>query len=210
MAVLVGRKAPQFVAPAVVDGEEIVEDFSLNQYLGKKHVLFFFYPKDFTFVCPTELHAFQEKLHEFEKRGVAVVAASTDSEESHWGWLQMPKAAGGIQGITYPIVADTTKTISMNYGVLAGEYDYNEHGEMAATGPMIAYRGLFLIDKDGIVQHQVVNNFPLGRSVNEALRMVDALLFHEEKGEVCPANWEAGKQGLKDTHVGVAEYLSAQ
>jgi len=210
MAVLVGRKAPQFVAPAVVDGEEIVEDFSLNQYLGKKHVLFFFYPKDFTFVCPTELHAFQEKLHEFEKRGVAVVAASTDSEESHWGWLQMPKAAGGIQGITYPIVADTTKTISMNYGVLAGEYDYNEHGEMAATGPMIAYRGLFLIDKEGIVQHQVVNNFPLGRSVGEALRMVDALLFHEEKGEVCPANWEAGKQGLKDTHVGVAEYLSAQ
>lgn len=210
MAVLVGRKAPQFVAPAVVDGEEIVEDFSLNQYLGKKHVLFFFYPKDFTFVCPTELHAFQEKLHEFEKRGVAVVAASTDSEESHWGWLQMPKAAGGIQGITYPIVADTTKTISMNYGVLAGEYDYNENGEMAATGPMIAYRGLFLIDKEGVVQHQVVNNFPLGRSVNEALRMVDALLFHEEKGEVCPANWEAGKQGLKDTHVGVAEYLSAQ
>jgi peroxiredoxin (alkyl hydroperoxide reductase subunit C) len=210
MAVLVGRKAPQFVAPAVVDGEEIIEDFSLNQYLGKKHVLFFFYPKDFTFVCPTELHAFQEKLHEFEKRGVAVVAASTDSEESHWGWLQMPKAAGGIQGITYPIVADTTKTISMNYGVLAGEYDYNEHGEMAATGPMIAYRGLFLIDKEGIVQHQVVNNFPLGRSVGEALRMVDALLFHEEKGEVCPANWEAGKQGLKDTHVGVAEYLSAQ
>lgn len=210
MAVLVGRKAPQFVAPAVVDGEEIVEDFSLNQYLGKKHVLFFFYPKDFTFVCPTELHAFQEKLHEFEKRGVAVVAASTDSEESHWGWLQMPKAAGGIQGITYPIVADTTKTISMNYGVLAGEYDYNEQGEMAATGPMIAYRGLFLIDKEGIVQHQVVNNFPLGRSVGEALRMVDALLFHEEKGEVCPANWETGKQGLKDTHVGVAEYLSAQ
>lgn len=209
MSVLVGRKAPQFVAPAVVGGEEIVEDFSLNQYLGKKHVIFFFYPKDFTFVCPTELHAFQEKLEEFERRGVAIVAASTDSEESHWGWLQMPKAAGGIQGITYPIVADTTKTISMNYGVLAGDYTYNDEGEMEATGPMIAYRGLFLIDKNGIVQHQVVNNFPLGRSVNEALRMVDALLFHEEKGEVCPANWESGKTGLKDTHAGVAEYLSA-
>lgn len=209
MSVLVGRKAPQFVAPAVVGGEEIVEDFSLNQYLGKKHVVFFFYPKDFTFVCPTELHAFQEKLEEFERRGVAIVAASTDSEESHWGWLQMPKVAGGIQGITYPIVADTTKTISMNYGVLAGDYTYNDEGEMEATGPMIAYRGLFLIDKEGIVQHQVVNNFPLGRSVNEALRMVDALLFHEEKGEVCPANWEAGKTGLKDTHAGVAEYLSA-
>lgn len=209
MSVLVGKKAPKFVAPAVIDGEEIVENFSLDQYLGKKHVIFFFYPKDFTFVCPTELHAFQEKLEEFEKRDVAIVAASTDSEESHWGWLQMSKKDGGIKGITYPIVADTTKTISMNYGVLAGDYDYNENGEMIATGPMIAYRGLFLIDKDGIVQHQLVNNFPLGRNVNEALRIVDALLFHEEKGEVCPANWENGKAGLIDTHEGVAEYLSA-
>jgi peroxiredoxin (alkyl hydroperoxide reductase subunit C) len=209
MSVLVGKKAPKFVAPAVIDGEEIIDNFSLDQYLGKKHVIFFFYPKDFTFVCPTELHAFQEKLSEFEKRDVAVVAASTDSEESHWGWLQMNKTEGGIKGITYPIVADTTKTISMNYGVLAGDYDYNENGEMIATGPMIAYRGLFLIDKDGIVQHQLVNNFPLGRNVNEALRIVDALLFHEEKGEVCPANWENGKAGLVDTHKGVAEYLSA-
>jgi peroxiredoxin (alkyl hydroperoxide reductase subunit C) len=209
MSVLVGRKAPHFSANAVIDGEEMVENFSLDQYLGKKHVIFFFYPKDFTFVCPTELHAFQEKLGEFERRGVAIVAASTDTEESHWGWLQMSKAAGGIQGITYPIVADTTKTISMNYGVLAGEYDYNEAGDMITTGPMIAYRGLFLIDKEGIVQHQVVNNFPLGRSVNEALRMVDALLFHEEKGEVCPANWEPGKDGMKDTHDGVASYLAS-
>ncbi len=209
MSVLVGKKAPKFVAPAVIDGEEIVENFSLDQYLGKKHVIFFFYPKDFTFVCPTELHAFQEKISEFEKRDVAIVAASTDSEESHWGWLQMNKSEGGIKGITYPIVADTTKTISMNYGVLAGDYDYNESGEMIATGPMIAYRGLFLIDKEGIVQHQLVNNFPLGRNVNEALRIVDALLFHEEKGEVCPANWENGKAGLVDTHQGVAEYMSA-
>jgi peroxiredoxin 2/4 len=209
MSVLVGKKAPKFVAPAVIDGEEIVENFSLDQYLGKKHIIFFFYPKDFTFVCPTELHAFQEKLSEFEKRDVAVVAASTDSEESHWGWLQMNKTEGGIKGITYPIVADTTKTISMNFGVLAGDYNHNENGEMIATGPMIAYRGLFLIDKEGIVQHQLVNNFPLGRNVNEALRIVDALLFHEEKGEVCPANWENGKAGLVDTHEGIAEYLSA-
>jgi peroxiredoxin 2/4 len=209
MSVLVGRKAPHFSAGAVVNGDEIIENFSLDQYIGKKHVIFFFYPKDFTFVCPTELHAFQEKIAEFEKRGVAIVAASTDTEESHWGWLQMPKNAGGIQGITYPIVADTTKTISMNYGVLAGAYDYNDEGEMTANGPMIAYRGLFLIDKEGIVQHQVVNNFPLGRSVNEALRMVDALLFHEEKGEVCPANWEPGKDGMKDTHAGVADYLAS-
>jgi peroxiredoxin (alkyl hydroperoxide reductase subunit C) len=209
MSVLVGRKAPHFSVGAVVNGDEIIENFSLDQYLGKKHVIFFFYPKDFTFVCPTELHAFQEKIAEFERRGVAIVAASTDTEESHWGWLQMPKNAGGIQGITYPIVADTTKTISMNYGVLAGAYDYNDEGEMIANGPMIAYRGLFLIDKEGIVQHQVVNNFPLGRSVNEALRMVDALLFHEEKGEVCPANWEPGKDGMKDTHAGVADYLAS-
>jgi peroxiredoxin (alkyl hydroperoxide reductase subunit C) len=209
MSVLVGRKAPHFSVGAVVNGDEIIENFSLDQYIGKKHVIFFFYPKDFTFVCPTELHAFQEKIAEFEKRGVAIVAASTDTEESHWGWLQMPKNAGGIQGITYPIVADTTKTISMNYGVLAGSYDYNDEGEMTANGPMIAYRGLFLIDKEGIVQHQVVNNFPLGRSVNEALRMVDALLFHEEKGEVCPANWEPGKDGMKDTHAGVADYLAS-
>ncbi|MDP2188621.1 MAG: peroxiredoxin [Sphingobacteriaceae bacterium] len=209
MSVLVGRKAPHFSVGAVVNGDEIIENFSLDQYIGKKHVIFFFYPKDFTFVCPTELHAFQEKIAEFEKRGVAIVAASTDTEESHWGWLQMPKNAGGIQGITYPIVADTTKTISMNYGVLAGSYDYNDEGEMTANGPMIAYRGLFLIDKEGIVQHQVVNNFPLGRSVSEALRMVDALLFHEEKGEVCPANWEPGKDGMKDTHAGVADYLAS-
>lgn len=208
MSVLVGKKAPSFSATAVVNGEDLVEDFSLDQYVGKNHVLFFFYPKDFTFVCPTELHAFQSKLDEFEARGVKVVACSTDTEESHWGWLQMSKADGGIQGITYPIVADTSKTISANYGVLAGDYDVDEEGNLMATGPMIAYRGLFLIDKEGTVQHQIVNNFPLGRSVNEALRMVDALLHFEDKGEVCPANWEKGKDAMKDTHAGVADYLA--
>ncbi len=208
MSVIVGKKAPSFNAGAVVDGSKIVSDFSLDQYLGKKHVLFFFYPKDFTFVCPTELHAFQAKLAEFESRNVAVVACSTDTEESHWGWLQVPKAQGGIQGVTYPIVADTSKTISDSFGVLAGEYGYNEEGNLEASGPMIAYRGLFLIDKKGIVMHQVVNFFPLGRSVDEALRMVDALQFFEENGEVCPADWKKGEQGLKATHAGVAEYLS--
>lgn len=207
MGVLVGKKAPSFTAGAVINGEEIVNDFSLDQYVGKTHVLFFFYPKDFTFVCPTELHAFQEKLGEFESRGVKVVACSTDTEESHWGWLQMAKDHGGIQGITYPIVADTSKTISENYGVLAGEYDYDENG-LTSSGPMIAYRGLFLIDKNGVVQHMIVNNFPLGRNVDEALRMVDALQFFEEKGEVCPANWEKGKEGMTATHAGVADYLA--
>jgi peroxiredoxin (alkyl hydroperoxide reductase subunit C) len=209
MSVLVGKLAPAFTAKAVINGGEIVEDFSLEQYLGKKHVVFFFYPKDFTFVCPTELHAFQEKLAEFEARNVAVVACSTDTEQSHWGWLQMPKSKGGIQGVTYPVVADTTKTISINYGVLFGDYDYNDDGDMIATGPMTAFRGLFLIDRDGIVRHQLVNDLPLGRNIDEALRMVDALQYFEENGEVCPADWQRGKQAMKESHEGVAEYLSA-
>lgn len=208
MGVLVGKKAPSFKAKAVINGEEIIDGFTLDQYLGKQYVVFFFYPKDFTFVCPTELHAFQEKLKDFEKRNVAVVACSTDTEQSHWGWLQMDKKAGGIKGITYPVVADTTKTISINFGVLAGDYEMDENGMLMATGPMIAYRGLFLIDKQGIVRHQIVNDLPLGRNVDEALRMVDALQYFEVKGEVCPANWSPGKEGLKDTHEGVADYLA--
>jgi peroxiredoxin (alkyl hydroperoxide reductase subunit C) len=189
MATLVGKKAPSFKAAAVVNGGEIINDFSLDQYLGKNHVIFFFYPKDFTFVCPSELHAFQAALSEFESRGVKVVACSTDTEESHWGWLQVPKNKGGIQGVTYPIVADTAKTISEAFGVLAGEYEYDMEGNLTASGPMIAYRGLYLINKEGMVMHQLVNFFPLGRNVDEALRMVDALQYFEENGEVCPANW---------------------
>jgi peroxiredoxin (alkyl hydroperoxide reductase subunit C) len=209
MGVLVGKKAPSFKAAAVVNGGEIVNDFSLDQYLGKNHVLFFFYPKDFTFVCPSELHAFQAKLADFEARGVKVVACSTDTEESHWGWLQVPKNKGGIEGVKYPIVADTSKTISEAFGVLAGEYEYDMDGSLTASGPMIAYRGLFLIDKNGTVMHQLVNMFPLGRNVDEALRMVDALQFFEENGEVCPANWHKGDEGMKANFEGVAEYLSA-
>ncbi len=207
MAVLVGKKAPSFKAQAVINGEEIVENFSLEQYIGKKYVIFFFYPKDFTFVCPTELHAFQEKLAEFESRNVAVVACSTDTEQSHWGWLQLDKKQGGIKGVTYPVVADTSKTISANFDVLNGEYFYDDNNQMQATSELIAYRGLFLIDRTGIVQHQLVNNLPIGRNIEEAIRVVDALQFFEEKGEVCPANWSKGKEGLKDTHAGVADYL---
>ncbi len=208
MSSLVGKKAPAFKAAAVVNGGEITHDFSLEQFIGKKYVVFFFYPKDFTFVCPTELHAFQEKLKEFESRKCAVVACSTDTEESHWGWLQMDKKAGGIKGVTYPIVADTSKIISLNYGTLCGDYDVNVAGDLIATGPMIAFRGLYLIDKTGVVRHQLINDFPLGRNVDETLRMVDALQFFEENGEVCPANWTKGSEGLKDTHAGVADYLS--
>lgn len=209
MSVLVGKKAPEFTAQAVVNGYEIVENFSLSQFIGKKHVVLFFYPKDFTFVCPTELHAFQENIAEFEKRNVAVVACSTDTEQSHWGWLQMEKSNGGIKGVKYPIVADTNKTISKNYDVLAGDFYYDEEGNLQAEGELVAYRGLFLIDKDGVVRHQVVNDMPLGRSVEETLRMVDALQFVEEHGEACPANWNSSKEGLKTTHEGIATYLSA-
>jgi peroxiredoxin (alkyl hydroperoxide reductase subunit C) len=172
-------------------------------------VVLFFYPKDFTFVCPTELHAFQEKLKEFEKRNTAVVAVSTDTEQSHWGWLQLPKNQGGIQGVTYPLVADTNKTISKNYDVLAGDYYYDDKDQLQADGELIAYRGLFLIDKGGVVRHQIINDLPLGRNVDEALRMVDALQFNEENGEACPANWNVDREGLIATHEGVAEYFNA-
>ena len=209
MSVLVGKKAPSFKASAVINGEEIIEDFSLDQFIGSKHVILFFYPKDFTFVCPTELHAFQERIKDFEERGVELVAVSTDTEQSHWGWLQVAKDHGGIQGITYPLVADTNKTISNNYNVLTGDYYYDDEGMLQADGELVAYRGLFLIDKEGIVRHQVVNDLPLGRNVEEAIRMVDALQYFEEKGEVCPANWEKGKEGMTATHSGVAEYLAA-
>jgi len=207
MSVLVGKKAPLFEAEAVVDGGEFVEKFSLQQYIGKKHVVFFFYPLDFTFVCPTELLAFQEKLEEFDKRNVAVVGCSTDSKFSHWAWLNTEVKEGGIKGVTYPLVADLSKTISENYDVLAGEYDYNEDGEMEFEGDPVAYRGLFLIDKQGIVRHQVVNDDPLGRSVEEALRTVDALQFFEENGQVCPADWHKGDEAITKTSDGIADYL---
>ncbi len=208
MRSLVGKQAPKFSAAAVVDGNKIVENFSLDQYKGDKYVVFFFYPMDFTFVCPTELHAFQEKLAEFEKRNVAVVGCSVDSEHSHFAWLQTPKKDGGIQGVTYPVVADFSKSISESFGVLAGAYAPDENGNWVCDGAPVAYRGLFLIDKEGVVRHSVINDLPLGRSVDEALRMVDALQHFEEYGEVCPANWAKGKDALKATEDGVADYLS--
>jgi len=208
MAVLTGKNAPLFNAPAVINGGEIVDSFSLEQYLGQKYVVFFFYPADFTFVCPTEIIAFQKKIAEFEKRNVAVVGCSTDSQFSHWKWLNTPVNEGGIQGVTYPLVADPANTIAENYGVLAGNYEYNDEGEIVFVGSAQAYRGLFLIDKEGVVQHQVVNNMPLGRSVEETLRMVDALQFFRENGEVCPADWHKGEKAMSATQAGVAEYLS--
>ena len=208
MSVLVGKRAPVFWAPAVVDGNIIEDNFSLDNYIGKKYVVFFFYPADFTFVCPTELIAFQEKLQEFESRDAVVVACSTDSAFSHWKWLQTPKNDGGINGVTYPLVADHALTISMAYDVLAGEYESDSSGNPIFVGTPEAYRGLFLIDKDGIVRHQVVNDMPLGRSVDEVLRVIDALQFTEEHGEVCPANWKKGDKGMTASTAGVAAYLT--
>ncbi len=208
MSVLVGKKAPLFKADAVINGGEFEDNFSLEKYLGKKYVLFFFYPLDFTFVCPTEILAFQEKLDEFEKRNVAVVGCSVDSKFSHWKWLNSDLREGGIKGVKFPLVSDMSKTISKNYDVLAGDFDYNENEELEFKGDAVAYRGLFLIDKKGIVRHQLVNDLPLGRSVDEALRIIDALQYFEENGEVCPANWKKGDKAMKPTQQGVSSYLS--
>ena len=208
MAVLTGKKAPLFTAPAVSNGGEMIDAFKLEDYIGKKYVVLFFYPADFTFVCPTEILAFQDKMEEFDKRDVQVIGVSTDSQFSHWKWLQTELKDGGIKGVQYPLVADQSKTISMAYDVLAGEYDWDEEGNYVFEGTPMAYRGLFLIDKEGTVQHQVVNNMPLGRSIAETLRMIDALQYFEKHGEVCPADWHEGEEALKATQEGIAEYLS--
>lgn len=190
---LVGKKAPDFQAKAVVK-DKIVDKFSLKDLLGK-YVIFFFYPLDFTFVCPTELHAFQDKQEEFEKRGAKIVGCSVDSWFSHHAWLSQPKNKGGIQGVSYPIVSDFNKDIAKAYHVL-----HEEAG--------LAFRGLFLIDKQGIIRHMVVNDLPLGRSVDEALRVLDALIFHEKHGEVCPANWKEGDKSMKPTQEGLLHYFN--
>ena len=207
MAVLVGKKAPSFSASAVVNGGELIDDFSLDQFAGKKYVVFFFYPADFTFVCPTEIIAFQEKIKEFENRNVAVVGCSVDSKHSHWKWLQTELKDGGILGVKYPLVADPALNIAENYDVLAGSYEYTEEGEASFIGIPEAYRGLFLIDKEGVIRHQIVNDMPLGRSIDEVLRLVDALQYSEEHGEVCPANWHKGDRALKENAESIASYL---
>ena len=210
MSVLVGKKDPVFNATAVINGHEIVENFSLQQYIGKKYVIFYFYPADFTFVCPTEIIAFQDKIAEFEKRNVAVVGCSVDSQFSHWKWLQTELKDGGIKGVKYPLVADFSKTIAENYDVLAGEYDIDADGNAEFIGEPLAYRGTFLIDKQGIVKHQLVNDLPLGRNIDETLRTLDALQFVEIHGEVCPANWKKGDKAMKPTQEGVASYLGSK
>lgn len=190
---LVTKPAPDFTATAVMPDNSF-EDIRLSQCRGRNVVLFF-YPLDFTFVCPSEIIAFNKRLDEFRKRNTEVIGVSIDSQFSHLAWKNTPIEKGGIGNIQYPLVADITKQVSRDYGVLFDE--------------AVALRGLFLIDGEGIVRHAVVNDLPLGRNIDEALRMVDALSFFEKNGEVCPANWQEGKSGMKETPEGVSTYLAA-
>ena len=189
---LVAKKAPNFTAQAVLEDNSMA-DLTLSDYRGK-HVVLFFYPLDFTFVCPSEIIAFDDKLDEFKKRGCEVIAVSVDSQFSHWAWKNTPRNQGGLGQVRFPIVADLNKTISKDYGVL-----------LKKEG--IALRGLFILDKEGVIHHSTINNLPLGRNVDEVLRTLDALQFTEEHGEVCPANWNPGDDAMKPTAEGVAEYL---
>ena len=195
MSVLVTKEAPDFTAAAVLPDGSIKEDFKLSSLRGK-YVVLFFYPLDFTFVCPTEIIAHSKRMAEFKKRKVEVVAVSIDSQFSHHAWRNTPVNKGGIGEIQFPMVADVNHEITRAYGI--------EHPAS------IALRASFLIDKDGNVRHQVVNDLPLGRNVDEMLRLVDALQFHEKNGEVCPAGWQKGDDGMKATADGVADYLSSQ
>jgi len=195
MSVLVGREAPNFSAPAVLGSGEIVDNYELSEAIKGKYAVIFFYPLDFTFVCPTELIAFDKRLAEFKKRNVEVIGVSVDSHYAHNAWRNTPVDQGGIGAVGYPLVADLTHSIAKAYDV-------------ETPNGAVAFRGSFLIDKKGIVRHQVVNDLPLGRNIDEMLRMVDALQFNEEHGEVCPAGWHEGSAGMKDTPEGVASYLS--
>lgn len=189
---MIGKKAPRFSCQAAIQ-DSIKDEVCLENYEGKYKVIFF-YPQDFTFVCPTELHAFQDKLSEFEKRNVQVIGCSVDSPLTHEKWLQTPKAQGGIQGITYPLLADISKQICRDYGVLDEQ-----------SG--VAFRGVFILDKDNTVQSLTVNNMSLGRNIDEILRIIDALQFAENHGQVCPANWNNGDKAMDANEEGVRAYF---
>ncbi len=197
MGVLVGREAPDFTAAAVLGNGEIVEDYNFKQETSGKYAVVFFYPLDFTFVCPSELIAFDHRLEEFSKRGVEVIGVSIDSQFTHNAWRNTPINEGGIGPVKYPLIADVNHAICQAYDV--------EHPEAS-----VAFRGSFLIDKQGMVRHQVVNDLPLGRNIDEMLRMIDALQFTEEHGEVCPAGWKEGDKGMQATPDGVASYLAEE
>ncbi|EAH7861283.1 peroxiredoxin, partial [Campylobacter jejuni] len=189
----VTKKALDFTAPAVLGNNEIVQDFNLYKNIGSKGAVVFFYPKDFTFVCPSEIIAFDKRYQEFKNRGIEVIGISGDNEFSHFAWKNTPVNQGGIGQVKFPLVADLTKQIARNFDVLYAE--------------AVALRGSFLLDADGTVRHAVVNDLPLGRNIDEMLRMVDTMLFTNEHGEVCPAGWNKGDEGMKANPKGVAEYL---
>jgi peroxiredoxin (alkyl hydroperoxide reductase subunit C) len=192
---LVTKKAPDFTATTVLGNNQIVDNFNLYENLGEKGAVLFFYPLDFTFVCPSELIAFDHRLDSFTERGINVIGVSVDSQFSHFAWKNTPVNQGGIGQVRYPLVADLNKQISRDYDVLLGD--------------SVALRGSFLLDKDGTVRHAVINDLPLGRNIDEMLRMIDAMLFTNEHGEVCPAGWAKGDAGMKASTEGVAEYLAA-
>ncbi|MDD2464269.1 MAG: peroxiredoxin [Desulfobulbus sp.] len=193
MSFLVTKQAPDFTATAVMPDNSMKPDFALADYRGK-YVMLFFYPLDFTFVCPSEILAFDRALSKFKEKNCEIIGVSIDSQFSHWAWKNTPIKQGGIGNIQFPLVADLDKNISRQYGVLLD------------VG--IALRGTFLIDRDGVIRHAVINDLPLGRNIDEALRMVEALQFHEKHGDVCPANWQEGKEAMTPTAEGVADYLS--
>ncbi len=194
MAVLVGKPAPDFTATAVMGDNTIVSNFNLKTHVKDKYAVLFFYPLDFTFVCPSEILAFDHRLKEFQDRNTEVIAVSVDSQFTHLAWKNTPVNNGGLGQVKFPMVADLSKSIARDYDVLLNE--------------SVALRGSFLIDKNGIVQHQVVNALSLGRNIDEMIRMVDALQFTEQHGEVCPAGWNKGKAGMKASPDGVADYLA--
>lgn len=207
---IVGRQFPNLDVDAM---NEMGDTFKLNVLEEAKNknkkVLLFWYPKDFTFVCPTELHAFQEALEEFEKRNVMVIGASCDTPEVHFAWLNTPKDDGGIEGITYPILADTNRNLAGTLDILDVEVEYNDELEdHILTGDNVTFRATYLIDEEGTVFHEGINHMPVGRNVNEFLRMIDAYSHVQKNGEVCPANWEEGKEAMNANRDGVASYLA--
>lgn len=208
---LVGKKFPNLSVDAI---SFMGDNMSINVFeeatKNNKKVLLFWYPKDFTFVCPTELHAFQAALQEFEKRNTMVIGASCDTNEVHFAWLNTPKNAGGIEGVTYPILADTTRNLSSILDILDVQEEYNEDlDEVLLTGSNVTFRATYLVDEEGTIFHESVNHMPLGRNVNEYLRLIDAYTHVQTKGEVCPANWEEGKDAMKADRSSTADYLAS-
>ncbi|MDH7912465.1 peroxiredoxin [Winogradskyella sp. SYSU M77433] len=209
----VGKKFPNISVDAM---NEMGDTFKLNVLEeaknNNKKVVLFWYPKDFTFVCPTELHAFQKAIGEFEKRNTIVIGASCDTPEVHFAWLSTSKDNGGIEGVTYPILADSNRNLSSILGILdiTNETFDEETGTVQVEGDNVTYRATYIIDEEGTVQHESINNMPLGRNVNEYLRLIDALTHVQKNGEVCPANWEEGKEAMQANAQGTKEYLSAQ